>query len=119
MPHSLFRAHLTRGPIVRAAADRVESDEAYVFVIEGPVGLAEQLLPLLAHVQIPVVLAWNEDLLRLYTFEDLDAVLEFFDRAELGDFAAENQEVGGRIRACTSFTARVIFSTERVLTDLG
>src|SRR5438876_898100 len=64
--HALLGTHLPHCPVVRAATDRVEADKAHTLVIESPVGLAEELPPLLSHVQIPVVLARDEDLPNLY-----------------------------------------------------
>src|SRR6202040_1287743 len=77
-----------------AATDSVEPDKAHTLVIESPVGRPEELPPLLSHVQIPVVLARNEDLPNLYLFEELIAEFEFLDFAELGQVAAKDQEVG-------------------------
>ena len=65
-------------------------------MIESPVGLAEQLPPLLAHVEVPVVLARNEDLADLHLLQDLIAELELLDLAKLGQVTAEDQEVGRR-----------------------
>ena len=54
--HPLLGRHLLGRPVVRTAAHGVEPDEADPLVIERPVRLAEQLRPLLAHVEVPVVL---------------------------------------------------------------
>src|SRR5258705_7566957 len=97
--HALLGTHLTHRPVVRAATDRVEADKAHTLVIESPVGLAEELPPLLSHVQIPVVLARDEDLPRLYLFKELIAELEFLDFAELRQVAAKDHEVGRRVHS--------------------
>src|SRR6202022_1488281 len=95
--HALLWSHLPYRPVVRAATDRVEPDEAHTLVIESPVGLAEELPPFLSHVQIPVVLPRDEDLPNLYLFEELIAELEFLDFAKLGQVAAKDHEVGRRV----------------------
>ena len=96
MTHALLGTHLLRRPIVRTAADGVEPDKAHALVVEGPVGLTEQLAPFLARVEVPIVLARDEDLADVNFFQDLDTELEFLDLAKLGQVAAEDQEVGRR-----------------------
>src|SRR6266508_3346145 len=61
--HPLLGRHLLGAPVIGSLPDRVEADEAHALVIEGPRALAEHPLPLGAHVQVPVVLAGDEDLL--------------------------------------------------------
>src|SRR5918999_4676888 len=68
--HALLWRHLLRCPVVRSPADRIEPDEAHALVIEGPVGLAEQLAPLLAHIQIPVMLTRDVVLLDRQILEE-------------------------------------------------
>ena len=97
MVHALFGAHLPHCPIVRTAGDRVEPDKAHPLVIEGPVGLVEELLPLRAHVVVPVVLARDEDLPNFHFVQDLDPELKLVGSAELGEVAAEDHEVGRRV----------------------
>ena len=95
--HPFGWAHLAGGPEVHRPADRVETDEAHALVVEGPGRAPVQLRPRLAHVEVPVVLAGNEDLPDLELADDLVAQLQLDRVAELGEVAAEDQEVGGRI----------------------
>src|SRR3989454_3319922 len=94
--HALLGRHLLGGPVVGAAADRVESDEADALVVEGPVRRAEELLPLGAHVQVPVVLTRDEDFPDLHLLEDVVAETELDGIAELGEVTPVDQEVGRR-----------------------
>ena len=97
VPHALLGAHLLRRPVVRAPAHRVEPDEPHALVIERPVGLAEQVGPLLAQVEVPVVLAGDEDLLDLHLLQDLVSEVELDRIAELGEVTSVDEEVRGRI----------------------
>src|SRR5882762_7911867 len=93
--HALLGGHLLRRPIVGAAAHRVEPDESDALVIERPIGLAEEAGPLLAHVEVPVVLAGDEDLLDLHLLEDVVSEVQLDGIAELGEIAAVDEEVRG------------------------
>ena len=95
VPHPLLGAHLLRGPVVRTAAHGVEADEADALVVERPVRLAEESSPFLAHVQVPVVLAGDEDLPDLHLFQDVVSEVELDWIAELGEVASVDQEVRG------------------------
>src|SRR2546425_7145970 len=106
--HSLPGRHLLDGPEVGGAADRVEPDEPHAFVIEGPRRVPEELLPLHAHVEIPVVLAGDVELLDRHLFEDLGAELELHRVAELGDVAADDEEVGRGRHRLAARQARLI-----------
>src|SRR4029450_354700 len=100
--HALFRGHVLRRPVVRSPANCVEADEAHALMVESPSGLAEQLAPLLAHVEIPVVLARDEVFRNLDVLENLIAELKLLNRAKLGKIAAEQQKVRGRIHSLNS-----------------
>ncbi len=63
-------------------------------MIERPVRLAVELGPLLAHIEIPVVLARDDVLLELNFFEEFVTEFEFLCAAELGAVAAVNEEFG-------------------------
>ncbi len=103
MIHALFGAHLADRPIIGTTADGIEADEAHPLVIEGPIRLAEELPPLLAHIQVPVVLAGDEIFLGLDLVEDPDPELQLFRLAELRQVPAENQEVGSRAHGLNFF----------------
>ncbi len=66
-------------------------------MIEGPVGLVEEPLPLCAHVVIPIVLAGDEHLSSLNFRQELNPERELVGSAELGQVAAEDQKVGRRV----------------------
>jgi hypothetical protein len=95
--HALLRRHLLRGPVVGTATDRIEADEAHALEVEGPGALAEQLGPPLPHVEIPVVLTGDEVFRDRDLLQQLVAELELLDLAELGEVAAEDQELCGRV----------------------
>src|SRR5262245_2215365 len=121
--HTLFRGHVLRRPVVRSPANRVAADEAHALVVESPSGLAEQLAPLLAHVEIPVVLARDEVFRNLDVLENLITELEFLDRAKLGKVAAEEQKVRWRIHSLNILdrTHRLFDETrvERLRIEMG
>src|SRR5215813_518395 len=93
--HALLGGHLLDGPEVGGAADGVEAEEAHAFVIEGPGRGAEELFVGGAHVEVPVVLAGDVELLDGDLVQDLGAELELGGVAELTDVAADDEEVGG------------------------
>ena len=66
-------------------------------MIERPVGLAEQVGPLLAQVEVPVVLAGDEDLLDLHLLQELVPEVELDGIAQLGEVAAVDEEIRGRL----------------------
>ena len=66
-------------------------------VVEGVGRFAEQLLPFLAQIEIPVVLADHDLQGGLEILEDLGAQLELRGRAELRQVAPIEDEVGLRV----------------------
>ncbi len=68
--------------------------------------------------KIPVVLADHHAHRRLQALQDLRAQIEFFLAAELRQVAAVEHEVGLRIEALTSSTARSSCRTKRSLVFL-
>ena len=75
----------------------IENDEVNPFVVEGVGRFAEHLLPLLAQIEIPVVLA-DHDLQRgLEILEDLGAQFKLLGRSELRQVAPIEDEVGLRV----------------------
>jgi hypothetical protein len=75
----------------------VQHDEVNALVVEGVVVGPEHLVPLLTHVEIPVVLADHHAHGRLELLEDLLAESELIGSAELGQVTAEEHEVRLRI----------------------
>ncbi len=73
-----------------------EDDEVHALVVERVRRLAEELAPLLAHVEEPVVLADHHADGRLDVLQDLRAELELLGLAELRQVAAVEDEVGLR-----------------------
>src|SRR5262245_20983551 len=94
--HAFLGRHLLDGPEVGGPAHGVEADEAHALVVHGPRLMAVELLPRHAHVEVPVVLAGDVDLLDLHLFEDLGAELELDRVPELPDVTADDEEVGWR-----------------------
>src|SRR5437867_1454773 len=94
--HALFRRHLLDGPEVGGTAYGVEPDEAHPFVIQGPWRMAVELLPRHTHVEVPIVLARNVELLDRHLFQDLRAELELDGVAELTDVTADDEEISRR-----------------------
>ena len=64
------------------------------FVIERILRLAEELLPVLPHVEEPVVLAHHHPDGGLHALQDLRAEVELLFRPKLGEITAEEDEVG-------------------------
>src|SRR5438876_868615 len=61
--HALLGRHLLDGPEVGGPAHGVEPDEAHPFVVHGPWRMPVELLPRHTHVEVPIVLAGDVDLL--------------------------------------------------------
>jgi hypothetical protein len=97
MIYAHFGRHLGGGPIIWRPRDRIEANDAHALMVERPVRLAIKLAPLLAHVEVPVVLTGDEVFLDRHFLEQLVAEFKFLGPAELSDVAAENQEVGRRV----------------------
>src|SRR5438876_2085767 len=96
VPHALLGRHLLDGPEVVGPAHGVEPDEASAFVLHGRRRLAVELLPRHAHVEVPIVLARNVELLDRHLFQDLRAELELDGVAELTDVTADDEEISRR-----------------------
>ena len=94
--HALLRRQLPLRPEV-LLVDAVEHHEVHALVVERVVRLAEELLPVVAHVEEPVVLADHHAHRRLDVLENLGAEVELAGRAELGEIAAEQDEVRLRV----------------------
>src|SRR3546814_4043101 len=73
------------------------ADYVDALVLDAPRALAEALHPQIAQVEVPVVLAGDEQLLDRYLLQQLGAELELQGVAELGEVAAEAKEVGRRV----------------------
>src|SRR3546814_19184754 len=73
------------------------ADYVDALVLDAPRALAEALHPQIAQVEVPVVLAGDEQLLDRYLLQQLGAELELQGVAELGEVAAEDKEVGRRV----------------------
>src|SRR4029453_5027459 len=96
--HALHRRHPARGPEI-LLDDTVEHDEVRALVVERVDRLAEQRAPLLAHVEVPVVLADHHAYGGLEVLEDLRAEVELGRLPELCQIAAEENEIRLRIEA--------------------
>ena len=94
--HALLGRHLLRRPVVRPARHGVQPDEPDALVVERPVGLAEEGGPLLAHVEVPVVLPGDEHFPDLHFLEEVRAEIQLDRIAELGQVPAVDHEVSGR-----------------------
>src|SRR3546814_15537090 len=83
--------------VVQCLAHGVEADYVDALVLDAPRALAEALHPQIAQVEVPVVLAGDEQLLDRYLLQQLGAELELQGVAALGEVAAADKEVGRRV----------------------
>jgi hypothetical protein len=96
--HPLLGRQLSRCPEI-LLDHAVQHHEVDALVLERIRGLAEQLAPLLAHVEVPIVLADHHAQRRLDVLQDLGAERELAGLAELRQVAPVEHEVGLRIHA--------------------
>src|SRR3546814_17738110 len=83
--------------MIRLPPRSTRTDTLYPYTTLFRSALAEALHPQIAQVEVPVVLAGDEQLLDRYLLQQLGAELELQGVAELGEVAAEDKEVGRRV----------------------